>query len=103
MFDIRGWLEKHDLDQYADTFEENEIDRTLLPELSDSDLEKLGAFARITQRDCRPDSATCAGDKGNASVQSFHRVGLWLRVSNFTFPIAKRKRPLSPFPSGINR
>jgi class 3 adenylate cyclase/predicted ATPase len=42
MSDIRGWLEEHGLDQYADTFEENEIDRALLRELNDGDLEKLG-------------------------------------------------------------
>lgn len=42
MSDIRQWLADLELDQYADAFEQNEIDIQLLPRLSDETLEKLG-------------------------------------------------------------
>ena len=42
MSDIRTWLEAHNLGQYAEAFETNEIDRALLPDLTEADLEKLG-------------------------------------------------------------
>src|ERR1700744_5301008 len=42
MSDIRDWLGRHKLEQYADAFEANDIDLDILPELNDGDLEKLG-------------------------------------------------------------
>jgi class 3 adenylate cyclase len=39
---MRRWLASHGLEQYADAFERDDIDLDLLPELTDSDLEKLG-------------------------------------------------------------
>ena len=44
MSDIRQWLEKLGLDQYADAFEENAIVADVLADLSDADLEKLGVL-----------------------------------------------------------
>ena len=38
---IAAWLEALGLAQYAATFEKNAIDMEILPELTDSDLEKL--------------------------------------------------------------
>jgi hypothetical protein len=40
--DIRRWLEGLNLGQYADLFDQNEIDAEMLRELSEADLEKLG-------------------------------------------------------------
>ncbi len=42
MSDIRQWLEELGLGQYADAFEENDIDESLLPDLTDEALERLG-------------------------------------------------------------
>src|SRR5580693_4558493 len=42
MSDLRDWLRGHGLEQYADTFEANDIDLDILAELSEHDLEQLG-------------------------------------------------------------
>jgi class 3 adenylate cyclase/tetratricopeptide (TPR) repeat protein len=42
MTDLRDWLSRNKLEQYADAFEANDIDLDILPELNDGDLEKLG-------------------------------------------------------------
>jgi class 3 adenylate cyclase len=42
MSDLRDWLHKNKLEQYADAFEANDIDLDILSELTEHDLEKLG-------------------------------------------------------------
>lgn len=42
MSDLRDWLREHNLEQYADAFEANDIDLDILPDLDDHDLERLG-------------------------------------------------------------
>ena len=42
MQNIANWLEELELGQYAELFVENGIDLSVLPELTDEDLEKLG-------------------------------------------------------------
>ena len=42
MTNIRQWLDSLSLAQYAEAFEENDIDREILRELTEQDLEKLG-------------------------------------------------------------
>jgi class 3 adenylate cyclase len=42
--DIDGWLRRIGLEQYAQTFRENGIDLSILPDLTDQDLEKLGVL-----------------------------------------------------------
>jgi class 3 adenylate cyclase/tetratricopeptide (TPR) repeat protein len=42
--DIDGWLRRIGLEQYAATFRENGIDLSVLPDLTDQDLEKLGVL-----------------------------------------------------------
>jgi class 3 adenylate cyclase/tetratricopeptide (TPR) repeat protein len=42
MSDLRDWLRRHNLEQYADVFEANDIDLDILPELGEPDLERLG-------------------------------------------------------------
>ena len=43
MFDIRTWLDELGLGRYGDAFEHNDIDQSVLPDLTDEALEKLGA------------------------------------------------------------
>jgi len=40
--DLAEWLGSHGLDEYANTFAENNIDFSVLPDLTENDLEKLG-------------------------------------------------------------
>src|SRR5262245_17561450 len=40
--DIAEWLDRHGLGQYAQTFAENNIEYSVLPDLTEDDLEKLG-------------------------------------------------------------
>ncbi|KRQ96277.1 adenylate/guanylate cyclase domain-containing protein [Bradyrhizobium valentinum] len=40
--ELAEWLARHGLGQYADRFEENNIEYSFLPELTDDDLKKLG-------------------------------------------------------------
>src|SRR5271155_3225698 len=42
MTDLRDWLRDNKLEQYADTFEANDIDLDILPDLKEGDLEQLG-------------------------------------------------------------
>jgi class 3 adenylate cyclase/tetratricopeptide (TPR) repeat protein len=42
MSDLRDWLQAHNLAQYADAFEANDIGLDILPDLGDRDLEQLG-------------------------------------------------------------
>src|SRR5262245_48191768 len=42
--DLGGWLRSLGLEQYEAVFRENAIDETVLPELTDQDLEKLGVL-----------------------------------------------------------
>ena len=40
--DLADWLGRHGLGQYAQTFAEQNIDHSVLPDLTEDDLEKLG-------------------------------------------------------------
>jgi len=42
--EIADWLHGLSLERYAETFRNNAIDVAVLPELSESDLEKLGVL-----------------------------------------------------------
>jgi hypothetical protein len=42
MSELRDWLRANRLEQYAETFEANDIDLDILPDLDDHDLEQLG-------------------------------------------------------------
>jgi hypothetical protein len=42
MQQVTDWLEKLGLSEYAQRFAENDIDFSILPELTDQDLEKIG-------------------------------------------------------------
>ena len=56
--DVGDWLRSLGLRQYEAAFRENEIDAEILPELTDADLEKLGAAGppqAASQGDRRPE------------------------------------------------
>src|SRR5215475_4045621 len=44
MQQIADWLEKLGMSEYGQVFTENRIDFSVLPDLTDQDLEKLGVF-----------------------------------------------------------
>jgi class 3 adenylate cyclase len=44
MQQVANWLEKLGMSEYAPRFAENRIDFSVLPDLTDQDLEKLGVF-----------------------------------------------------------
>ena len=44
MQQIGDWLEKLGMSEYAERFAENRIDFSVLPDLTDQDLEKLGVI-----------------------------------------------------------
>ena len=45
MRQVTDWLEKLGMSEYAQRFAENDIDFSLLPELTDQDLEKIGVVS----------------------------------------------------------
>jgi SAM (Sterile alpha motif) domain-containing protein len=50
MMDVTEWLRSLSLEQYASIFRQNEIDHEVLPDLTEADLEKLGAPMRHRKR-----------------------------------------------------
>jgi hypothetical protein len=59
MQQVTDWLEKLGLSEYAQRFAENDIDLSILPELTDQDLEKnwrlfLGPSSQNFARYCCP-------------------------------------------------
>jgi SAM domain (Sterile alpha motif) len=42
MSEVRDWLRRNNLEQYADAFEANDIGIDILPDLNEHDLEQLG-------------------------------------------------------------
>jgi SAM domain (Sterile alpha motif) len=52
MEQIEDWLKKLGMSEYTQHFVENRIDLSVLPELTDQDLEKLGSCSAIAKRCC---------------------------------------------------
>ena len=52
MQQIADWLEKLGLSEYAQRFAENDIDFTILPDLTDQDLKELGVRSAIVASCC---------------------------------------------------
>jgi hypothetical protein len=50
MEQIADWLEKLGMSEYARRFADNAIDLSVLPDLTDQDLEKLGVLLAIAAR-----------------------------------------------------
>ena len=64
MQQLADWLEKLDLGQYAQCFVENGIDLSVLPDLTDQDLEKLGVLLGHRRKLLRATAELEGGDKG---------------------------------------
>ncbi|HWI25860.1 MAG TPA: adenylate/guanylate cyclase domain-containing protein [Stellaceae bacterium] len=62
MSDLRAWLLAHKFEQYADTFEANDIDFDVLSELSEADLAGLGMSLGNRRRMMRAIAARVAAD-----------------------------------------
>ena len=83
---IADWLKQRGMSEYAQRFVENRIDLSVLPDLTDQDLEKLGVLLGDRRKMLR----WIADLKGAEKVSP--AVGLWLRH------LPSRSR--SPQPSG---
>ena len=82
--DLAEWLGKYGLGQYAETFAENHIDYSVLPDLNENDLEKIGvslghrkillrAIAALTAAQGVAGSPTAASNEVSPSSPSEHR------------------------------
>jgi class 3 adenylate cyclase/predicted ATPase len=75
MTDLAEWLGRHGLDQYTQTFAENNIDYSVLPDLTEDDLKKLGVSLGHRKKLLRAiEALTAAGQ----------RAGTTIAVSNVT-------------------
>src|SRR5262245_43069664 len=73
--DLAEWLGRHGLDQYTQTFAENNIDYSVLPDLTEDDLKKLGVSLGHRKKLLRAiEALTAAGQ----------RTGITTAVSNVT-------------------
>ena len=92
MQQIADWLEKLGMSEYAGRFAENRIDFSVLPDLTDQDLEKLGFVLgdrrkmlracrrpnRPNDRDDRPGATRAPpASKGKRQVAFRVRLGAW--------------------------
>jgi class 3 adenylate cyclase/predicted ATPase len=75
MTDLAEWLAKHGLDQYTQTFAENKIDYSVLPDLTEDDLKKLGVSLGHRKKLLRAIEALTAARE---------RIGTTTAVSNVT-------------------
>ncbi len=63
MSDVGGWLDELGLGQYAAVFAENDIDREVLPDLTEPDLEKLGISLGHRKKLLRAIAALAPGER----------------------------------------
>jgi hypothetical protein len=52
MEQIADWLKKFGMSEYTQRFIENRVDLSVLPDLTDQDLEKLGVCSAIAAKCC---------------------------------------------------
>jgi SAM domain (Sterile alpha motif) len=76
--DIADWLDKLGMAEYAQRFAENRIDFSVLPDLTDQDLEKMGVVLGDRRKILRAiaglDDAEKAAQKPGASVEATSAV-----------------------------
>jgi class 3 adenylate cyclase/predicted ATPase len=72
--DLTDWLGGHGLGQYAQTFAENNIDYSVLPDLTENDLEKLGVTLGHRKKLLRAIEALTAGRQPNDTIISLADV-----------------------------
>src|SRR5215469_17282615 len=66
--DLAEWLARHGLDQYAQTFAENNIEYSVLPDLTEGDLEKLGVTLGHRKKLLRAIDALRAAGQASATT-----------------------------------
>ncbi len=75
MGDVDEWLERLGLSRYRAVFAEHDIDREILPDLTDQDLEKLGLSLGHRKKLLRAIAELGRPDSGVANATSRrHRV-----------------------------
>jgi predicted ATPase/class 3 adenylate cyclase len=79
MSNLRDWLRKNKLDQYADALEANDIDLDILSELTEHDLEKLGVSLGNRRRLLKAIAERANGESATAPTPA---PGLDSRVSS---------------------
>jgi hypothetical protein len=87
---ITEWLGSLRLSEYAERFVENRIDPSVLPELTDEDLEKLGVFLgdrRKILRAIREQRSTPAGAGPDRTEAASERHGFRLFWWTFLPPV----------------
>jgi hypothetical protein len=102
--DIADWLEKLGMSEHAERFAENRIDLSVLPDLTDQDLEKLGvvlgvrrkmlrAIGKLDYTSAAPSSAPAPAPKAATSTaplttETAGRVGHARRPSKYPVRVA---------------
>jgi hypothetical protein len=80
MQQIADWLKKLGMSEYAQRFVENRIDLSVLPDLTDQDLEKLGVLLgdrRKMLRAIRDLGSASVAATGTLSDPAFETGGCW--------------------------
>ena len=77
MHGVKDWLEKLGLSEYAQRFAENAIDLSVLSDLTDADLEKIGVLLGHRRKILK---AIAALDGGPAAPSDADGPGACLRV-----------------------
>ena len=72
MHEIADWLQKLGLGQYTQRFVENDIDFSILPDLTDQDLKELGVASLGHRRSVAARDNRTKGQRGR-HAQTFHR------------------------------
>jgi class 3 adenylate cyclase len=70
--DLAEWLGRHGLDQYAQTFVENNIDYSVLPDLTEDDLEKLGVSLGHRKKLLRAIDAVRPARRARGTTEVWH-------------------------------
>ncbi len=72
--DLTEWLGRHGLDQYAQTFAENNIEYSVLPDLTENDLKKLGVSLGHRKKLLRAiEASTAAREPDRYNSRGFER------------------------------
>jgi class 3 adenylate cyclase/predicted ATPase len=73
--DLGEWLDRHGLGQYVQTFAENNIEYSVLPDLTEDDLEKLGVSLGHRKKLLRAiEALTAAGQRTTTAVSNVTEV-----------------------------
>ena len=65
---IADWLKKLGMSEYAERFAENDIDASVLPELTDQDLKDLGISLGVLPQNLVRDSLLIEGPRGRVEA-----------------------------------